>query len=72
MKPIRLIALTLLLAVSGLPLMGHAGAESGAFIGAVAGTGNSTIKGPVNEVDMGEESPGDITYTQTSFNGSGI
>jgi hypothetical protein len=70
MKPIRLIALTLLLAVSGLPLMGHAGAESGAYIG--AGADNSTIKGPINEVDMGEESPGDITYTQTSFNGSGI
>lgn len=102
MKPIQLIALAILLAASGLPLVGHAGAESGAYIG--AGAGNSNIKGPVNEedfdtdatgyklivgynfgvvplidlaiegtyVDMGEESLGDITYTQTSFNGFGL
>ncbi len=102
MEPIRLIALILLLAGSGLPMAGHAGAESGIYIG--AGAGNSNIKGPVDEedfdvdasgyklflgynfgvvplidlaiegayVDMGEESLGEVTYSQTSFNGFGL
>jgi opacity protein-like surface antigen len=102
MKLIQLIALTILLTGSGLPLMVHAGAESGVYIG--AGVGNSNIKGTVNEndfdtdatgyklilgynigvvplidlaiegsyVDMGEESLGDIEYSQTSFNGFGL
>ncbi len=33
MEPIRLIALILLLVGSGLPLAGHAGAESDVYIG---------------------------------------
>lgn len=102
MKLIRLIALTILLSGSGLPLMVHAGAESGAYIG--AGAGNSNIKGTVDEddfdldangyklilgynfgvvplvdlavegsyVDMGEESIGDLSFSQSSFNGFGL
>ena len=36
-----------MLAASALPILAHAGAESGAYIG--AGIGNTNVKGPVNE-----------------------
>ncbi|MDX2476973.1 MAG: outer membrane beta-barrel protein [Gammaproteobacteria bacterium] len=94
--------LILLTSALVLPSVAHAGAESGAYLG--AGIGNSNIKGDVGEesfdvdtngyklilgynfgivplvdlaiegsyVDMGEEQVGDLTFSQSSFNGFGL
>lgn len=56
MAPVRFIILTLLLTCSALPLVAHAGAESGAYIG--AGIGNTNIKGPVNEENYDADGTG--------------
>ena len=52
----RPLILTALLASCSLPLLAHAGAESGFYIG--AGVGNSNIKGPIDEENYDAGSSG--------------
>ena len=67
MEPIRLFALILLLVGSGLPLAGHAGAESGIYIGAGAGLQIARIAGSIEYEYYDQSNFDDVSMASLSL-----